>query len=94
MLFLAGLYVGVNILLAHLAWYGFPGASLEFQADARRIFMRLSRGSHDFRLCDSAGDLVAVIIFLPIVLAYTAWVFRVLKGRITLEELRRHTGVY
>jgi cytochrome bd ubiquinol oxidase subunit II len=38
--------------------------------------------------------LVAVIIFLPIVLAYTAWVFRVLKGRITLEELRRHTGVY
>jgi cytochrome d ubiquinol oxidase subunit II len=38
--------------------------------------------------------LVAVIIFLPIVLAYTAWVFRVLKGRITLEELRRHTGIY
>lgn len=38
--------------------------------------------------------LVAVIVFLPIVLAYTAWVFRVLKGRITLEELRRHTGLY
>jgi cytochrome d ubiquinol oxidase subunit II len=38
--------------------------------------------------------LVAVIIFLPIVLAYTAWVFRVLKGRITLDELRRHTGIY
>jgi len=38
--------------------------------------------------------LVAVIVFLPIVLAYTAWVFRVLKGRITLEELRRHEGSY
>jgi len=36
--------------------------------------------------------LAAVIIFLPIVLAYTAWVFRVLKGRITLEEIRRHAG--
>ena len=38
--------------------------------------------------------LVAVIVFLPIVLAYTAWVFRVLKGRITLEELRRHEDSY
>jgi cytochrome bd ubiquinol oxidase subunit II len=38
--------------------------------------------------------LVAVIVLLPIVLAYTVWVFRVLKGRITLEEIRRHTGVY
>jgi cytochrome d ubiquinol oxidase subunit II len=35
--------------------------------------------------------LVAVVIFLPIVLGYTAWVFRVLRGRITLESLREHT---
>jgi cytochrome d ubiquinol oxidase subunit II len=34
----------------------------------------------------------AVIVFLPIVLAYTIWVFRVLKGRITLDEIRRHVG--
>jgi cytochrome d ubiquinol oxidase subunit II len=38
--------------------------------------------------------LVAVIVFLPIVLAYTTWVFRVLKGRVTLESVRRHTGLY
>jgi cytochrome d ubiquinol oxidase subunit II len=38
--------------------------------------------------------LVAVIVFLPIVLAYTAWVFRVLRGRITLEEIRRHGDLY
>ena len=38
--------------------------------------------------------LCAVVIILPVVLAYTAWVFHVLKGRITLEEIRRHTGVY
>ena len=38
--------------------------------------------------------LIAVVILLPVVLAYTAWVFRVLRGRITLEEVRRHTGLY
>jgi len=38
--------------------------------------------------------LVVVAVFLPVVLAYTAWVFRVLRGRITLEEIRRHAGRY
>lgn len=38
--------------------------------------------------------LVAVLVFLPIVLAYTAWVYRVLRGRITLEAIRQHTGLY
>ena len=37
---------------------------------------------------------VVVLVFLPIVLAYTAWVFHVLRGRVTLEELRRHDGAY
>ncbi|MGE6697191.1 cytochrome d ubiquinol oxidase subunit II [Hyphomonas sp. NPDC076900] len=30
--------------------------------------------------------LIATVIFLPIVLAYTAWVFKVLWGRLTIEE--------
>jgi cytochrome bd ubiquinol oxidase subunit II len=38
--------------------------------------------------------LIAVLVFLPLVLAYTAWVFRVLRGRITLESVREHTGLY
>ena len=38
--------------------------------------------------------LLAVVIFLPVIIAYTAWVFSVLRGRITLEEIRRHTGLY
>lgn len=38
--------------------------------------------------------LIAVLVFLPIVLAYTAWVFHVLRGRITLESVRQHTGLY
>jgi cytochrome bd ubiquinol oxidase subunit II len=38
--------------------------------------------------------LVLTLIFLPVVLAYTVWVFHVLRGRITLEAIRRHTGIY
>ncbi len=38
--------------------------------------------------------LAAVAVFLPIVIAYTSWVFRVLKGRITLANLHGHEGPY
>ncbi|GJE28879.1 cytochrome d ubiquinol oxidase subunit II [Methylobacterium organophilum] len=31
--------------------------------------------------------LVATVIFLPLVLAYTAWVYRVLRGRITAQDV-------
>jgi cytochrome bd ubiquinol oxidase subunit II len=35
-----------------------------------------------------------VILFLPIVLAYTTWVYRVLKGRVTLDYIRHHSSLY
>jgi cytochrome bd ubiquinol oxidase subunit II len=38
--------------------------------------------------------LLCVVVLLPIVLAYTAWVYHVLKGRITLEYLRKHGSWY
>lgn len=38
--------------------------------------------------------LLAVIVFLPIVLLYTAWVFKILFGRVTTAELRRSTDFY
>jgi cytochrome bd ubiquinol oxidase subunit II len=38
--------------------------------------------------------LVCVMVLLPIVLAYTAWVFHVLRGRITLEYMRKHGSWY
>ena len=38
--------------------------------------------------------LFAVIVFLPIILAYTSWVFMVLRGRITLENVQEHEGGY
>lgn len=36
--------------------------------------------------------LAAVAFFLPIVLIYTTWVFRVMKGQVTLEALHDHEG--
>ena len=46
----------------------------------------------------SAGSLgvmlIAIAVLMPIVLAYTAWVYRVMRGRITLESVRRHSGIY
>jgi cytochrome bd ubiquinol oxidase subunit II len=38
--------------------------------------------------------LAGVAVFLPIILAYTSWVFRVLRGRVTLENLHDHEGGY
>jgi cytochrome d ubiquinol oxidase subunit II len=37
---------------------------------------------------------VATAIFLPIVLAYTAWVFRVLWGKVTPEDVERSDSAY
>ena len=34
---------------------------------------------------------VAVVVFLPIVLIYTSWVFRVLKGKVTEKQIEKET---
>jgi cytochrome d ubiquinol oxidase subunit II len=36
----------------------------------------------------------AVIVFLPIILLYTSWVFRVVRGRVTLENMHEHEDGY
>jgi len=38
--------------------------------------------------------LVATLVFLPLVLLYTAWVFRVLRGTVTLEHVRGQADHY
>ena len=35
-----------------------------------------------------------VVVLLPIVLAYTTWVYRALRGRVSLEHVRRSHGMY
>ncbi len=36
----------------------------------------------------------AVIVFLPLIVAYTSWVYRVMRGKVTVESIRatRHTS--
>jgi len=36
----------------------------------------------------------AVVIFLPIVLAYTAWVYRVMRGRVFAEDIAKTKNAY
>ena len=38
--------------------------------------------------------LIVTLIFLPIVLAYTAWVYRVMRGPVTSESLERNPNAY
>ena len=38
--------------------------------------------------------LVVTAVFLPMILAYTAWVYRVLFGRVTIEQVRTNPDYY
>ena len=38
--------------------------------------------------------LLATAALLPIVIAYTSWVYRVLKGKTTLEEMGDNPNAY
>lgn len=38
--------------------------------------------------------LLAAIVFVPIILAYTSWVYRVLRGRVSMEHIRQSHGMY
>lgn len=34
---------------------------------------------------------IAVVVFLPIVLVYTSWVYRVMRGKLNEETIRKET---
>ncbi|MPN54915.1 hypothetical protein SDC9_202594 [bioreactor metagenome] len=38
--------------------------------------------------------LLATALLLPIVIAYTIWVYRVLKGKTTLQEMDENPNAY
>lgn len=38
--------------------------------------------------------LLAVVLLLPLVIGYTSWVYRVLRGRVSLEHIRSSHGMY
>ena len=80
--------IGATILSAGLALFPFllpssldPGSGLTiWDASSSKTTLGLM--------------LVSVVLFLPIVLAYTAWVYRVLRGRVSLEHIRSSHGMY
>jgi len=76
------------ILTAGLALFPFllpsssvPGASLtvwDASSSQRTLFIML----------------LATLLFLPIVLIYTSWVFHVMRGTVTLEHVREKGSSY
>ena len=40
------------------------------------------------------GAFLATVLLLPIVIAYTIWVYRVLKGKTTLQEMGENPNAY
>ena len=53
-----------------------PGASLTiWNASSSKLTLEIMLG--------------AVVVFLPLILAYTAWVYRVLRGPVTAETINR-----
>ncbi|MBB3227819.1 cytochrome d ubiquinol oxidase subunit II [Luteibacter sp. Sphag1AF] len=46
----------------------------------------------------SRGTLLTMLfvtaVFMPVIILYTAWVYRVMRGRVTLEHVRKSHGMY
>ncbi|MCH9756065.1 MAG: cytochrome d ubiquinol oxidase subunit II [Gammaproteobacteria bacterium] len=60
-----------------------------------------SHPEHSLTLWDSSSSqltllimLVATVIFFPIILAYTAWVYRVLRGKVTESTINNNEQAY
>jgi len=86
--FLSGIALAGTILSAGFALYPFlmpsdldPRSSLTiWDASSSRTTLGLM--------------LIVTVLLLPIVLAYTAWVYRVLRGRVSLAHVKETHGMY
>lgn len=87
-LFASGIVQAATILTVAIALFPFLMPSSTNPSDSLTIWDASSSAKTLYIM------LIAVIVFLPIVLAYTTWVYRVLRGQITLEAIRRHVGFY
>ena len=64
------------------------------------IFPSSSHPGHSLTVFDASSSkltlfvmLIAAAIFVPIVLAYTSWVYHVLRGKITEKDIQKNKGV-
>jgi cytochrome d ubiquinol oxidase subunit II len=60
-----------------------------------------SRPDHSLTVWDASSSQLtlswmfwATVFFLPIIIAYTSWVFRVLRGKVTVEQIRHDHSAY
>lgn len=85
---ISGVTQTATILTAAIALFPFLMPSSTNPGDGLTIWDASSSAKTLFIM------LIAVIVFLPIVLAYTTWVYRVMRGQISLDAIRRHVGPY
>ncbi len=101
--------VAVQMLIARRSIAGFIASSLmvgsTIASAGFALFPFLLPSSLDARssltLWDASSSrgtlqlmLVVTAIFLPIIILYTGWVYRVMRGRVTLEQVRKAHGGY
>ena len=39
-------------------------------------------------------QILEIVVFIPLILLYTGWVYRVMRGRVTLEHVRKSHNLY
>jgi len=105
---LAGLLVAWFALLMRIEWVAFVGSKLSIGGIITTVGLSMfpfilpssKDPSQSLTVWDASSSeltlfimLIATLIFMPLILAYTAWVFKVLFGRVTEEyvEDNQHT---
>jgi cytochrome d ubiquinol oxidase subunit II len=101
--------VGVQVLIGRRSIAGFIASSLmvgsTIASAGFALFPFLLPSSLDpnssLTVWDSSSSrgtlqtmLVVTAVLLPIVMLYTSWVYRVMRGRVTLEQVRKAHGGY
>jgi cytochrome d ubiquinol oxidase subunit II len=104
----AGLMVAWFALLMRIEWVAFVGSKLSIGGIITTVGLSMfpfilpssKDPSQSLTVWDASSSeltlfimLIATLIFMPLILAYTAWVFKVLFGRVTEEyvEDNQHT---
>ncbi len=105
---LAGLVVAWFAMLMRIEWVAFVGSKLSIGGIITTVGLSMfpfilpssQDPSQSLTVWDASSSeltlfimLIATLIFMPLILAYTAWVFKVLFGRVTEEyvEDNQHT---
>ena len=84
----SGLSLAGIVLTAGFALFPFLLPSSSTPADSLTVWDG-SSSEHTLALM-----LAAAVIFVPIILAYTAWVYRVLRGPVRIDDIRDEYGSY